>query len=85
MRTLGGRAREAAPRLWLPVSRRGRRSCCFVGLLLGEGAVVHLNPPADDAATCAYQFSGATKEGQDADYGEHVAHAVVSPGFSEHQ
>ena len=66
-------------------SRRGRRSCCFVGLLLGEGAVVHLNPPADDAATCAYQFSGATKEGQDADYGEHVAHAVVSPGFSEHQ
>jgi hypothetical protein len=47
--------------------------------------VVQLTPPADDMATCAYQLSGATKEGQDADYGEDVAHAVVSPALGEHQ
>jgi len=79
------RPRGGEPRLSLPASRWGCRSRCFAGVLLAALPVVHLRAPANDMTRCPYQLSSATKEGQDADYGEQVAHAVVPPAFSEHQ
>jgi hypothetical protein len=78
-------ARGGEPRLSLPASRWGCGSRGLAGVLLAALPIVHVRSPAGDMTTCPYQLSSATKEGQDADYGEQVTHAVVPPAFSERQ